>query len=506
MSIKYISVSKDPNIKINTKTTNNNQPTKLNLSNQAPIRIKTVSNNTIQMEIIKEKDNENASTDKINSYISNVRKNRLLSVSSNQKNINLQDMDSDYLNNFNNARKIHPMKPFIDEINNIENDQLKNTSTEGIFESEFESESLKEIDPYISYDASFLNKNKILNSKYKNNHKNKKNSPLNTLKFYRYRGNSDNHNKINSNKYKSINHKKTNTIQSDKKPRKYLGYFNLKCRSDFCVNYELEKKIHKKKLTENLAPRKSFNYCTIDFSKIDNFKSNKKRDFEKQKMLKIKKIKNLRNYDKKFKNDSKGYNSEVNFSLKHTSNLDPNFNEIVTKKTYKEKKEMPVPRNQTDYGAEFSILKENFIKLNTFNYIFKNNLENKQKTNNRLNNRLNNKLNNKSKSNHPKKKDTTYNNSNIDLIKIKMNKYLVKRTQTKKSNKRNSSSCNKKEERKRYQSNPFINESFNSITIGNENNNNTILSRVISIIDKKLGYMDKPRNNVKIRNQKLRKK
>ena len=503
MSIKCISFSKDSKKKIKIKTSKKCQPTNINLSNQTPIRIKSIPENLICMEMIKEKDNENASSDKINSYISSVPKNRLLSISTNQKSINVQDINNDYLNNFNNARKIHQIKPFTDEINNIENDQLKNTSTEGIFESEFESESIKEIDPYISYDNSFLNKCKFLNIKNKNNFKNKKNPPSNIIKYYKDRGNLNNNNKKKCNSYKNYKHNKFNTIQSDKKPKKFLQYFNnntLKCRYDYSANYKLDKKFLKKRLNENIMVKKISYYWTIDLSKIDNFKSAKKRILEKQKMLKIKKIKNHRNSDKKILNKNSIYNSEINFSKKHISNLGSGIDEKIIEKKNKEKKETLILRNKTEYDGEFSLLKGNFPKLNTHVYKFKNNLENYQ--------RSGNKISITTKSNQPKKNDKICFISNIDLIKTKMNKYLMNRPPKTTKNKNNSNFCCKKKESFGYKYNPFVSDSSNSSIIGNEYNNNTRLSRVISIVDKKLSYMDKMNyfDNEKARNQKLSRK
>ena len=486
--------------KISANSSSNKKPTKIYLPFQIPIRINTIPSYLIPMEIINEKDNENLSNERINSYISNAPKNRWLPSSSNQNNLNLQDMDSYYSINFNIAKKIHPIQPFINEINKIENDQLKNISNDGIIESELESESLKEIDPYISYGTSNLNKYQSFNINHKNNKKNKKKLKLNNIRYNKNKNNLNDHNKINCNKYKNSSNEKTNYTQNSKKGRKILTHFNtniLEWRNEFTVNYKSDKKLIREELTENIIPKKSFNY-SVDLSKMRYLESSKKRNIEKQKLLKIKKMKNIRDFYKKIINESRLYNSGVNFSNRHILNRGPKNSNKITKNKNQEKKETSRQKNKKNSYRNLSVLKKNFIKLKTFDYKFINYIENNQKTNN--------KKDSIPKSYQKKNLEISY-NDNISLVKNNINQYLSKRSAIQKIRKRAPGSFNKKEKPKGNQTNPFIYDNFNSSFI-RDGNNSSVLSRVMLIIDKKFGYMSKTNRlyNVKLRNQSSNKK
>ena len=496
MIIKCKPLSKTNKIKTRAKIINNDNSEKMNFFHKIPIRIKTTNENLIHKQVIKETDNENTSSEKVNSSISSIPENRLLSIPTNLN--NNQDMDYEYLHYLNNARKIHPERPYIDEIKNIENDQLKNISTEEILESEFESENIQEIDPYISSLTSALNKNKLFNSKYKNNNKNKKNLMLNRHKFLKGKsGKNNNNNNKNFNKLANYNRNNINDIQNGKKAKKNLGHFKtnaIGCRN-MTLNYLFDKNHDKNGITEDLISRNALGY-SVDYLKKINSKSRKKNGHGKIKTLKPKKIENFKY------NEVDRFNSDIIFAKKylsiHCSKISKNVKKNKNKN--KEKEKISVPKKNTCNIDEFSLLKHKLIKLNTFNNDFKINSKNNVK--------MSNKINNKSKSNHLIKNDKCDYNSIINYIKTKKNKYLMRMPAIKRLNKKFPNSVNKNGMQSRYKSNPFINNNFNLTSIGNESNNNTVLSRIIPILDKKLGYINKTNHlyNVKIKNLKLVKK
>ena len=346
MSTECISFLKDERKKVTIKNSNNNKTALAHLSNKI-IKTRVVKIDLPRIKVIKEKDNEYTLNGRLDSYISSPPKNGFLTISSNQNSINLQEIRCDYLNSLNNKKEIRLVKPFIDEINNIETDQLKNSSFEEIIESDFESENLKEIDPYISNEPFTLNKYKNFNLKNKNTPKNKK-KPLFYSLQSQTKENSINHKNRSCNKSQNCGHKNINSTQLRKNEKKMLDRFNtetLKRIGFFSTKSKLDKKSFKKQKSE-MKQTKNLNF-TIDFSKIDNFKSNKKKNFEKEKILKIKKIKNLRNYFKKIKNDNNRYNSEVLVFNNYISNIESKKNKKIAKYIDKEKNKNIEPKNKT---------------------------------------------------------------------------------------------------------------------------------------------------------------
>ena len=443
-----------------------------------------------RMETIREKETEYNTSEKTNVDIS---KSKLIGIPNNSNTSN-QDLSTNIPKNFIPSKKVQSIKPFVEDINNFENDQLENTSDE-MFDSEEESENIKQNFPCVTYNNDFSKKYNLYNLKLSINQKRNfnKNSNINSsIKKMKKICNSCKNNNINYLNYKK--NLKVRKLTRDSSfneitQNKYLEQINKsskkKDKNFFSSRDKSNDKISGRKNSSCLTEKRNQNYLSVDLTKIDNFKSNKKKELEIKQKIKIRQIKSKQKlHKKKF------------LKKKDKDSLNAKFTE--SKNDYK----LIIPRNQTDYGVEFSMVKKKFTNLHTFSdkkLDIKNN-------NNNINNTVidsyqkslykENTFNEKSKSNNKQKNDVmNYNNNlkaNFHLIKIKINTCSVKKKKSKKKcvrNKGRVSSCVLRE-RNTYQTNPFINDSINSSAEINENNNTTI-TKIISIVEKKLGEAKK---------------
>lgn len=442
-----------------------------------------------RMETIKEKETEYNNSEKTNIDIS---KNKLTHILNNPNNSS-QDLSTNIPNTFIPTKKIQSIKPYIEDINNFENDQLNNTSDDDIFGSEEESENFKKMAPYATYNNNFLNKYNLYNLKLSINNKKQFMKTNNDINFKRKKfSNSSKNNNINYLNYQNNLKSKQftrNSIFSDIHQNRYLDQVNFSSKKRdkniISPRDKIRGKILARKNTSCLTEKKNQNYLSVDLTKIDNFKSNKKKKLEIKQKIKIRQIKSKQKVQKK------------KFLKKINKN---NLNVKYTDKDYnKNDFKLIIPRNQTDYGVEFPAMKDNYMKTSTFNnnkLNINNNIENIIIDNYHQSPYKSNTINAKSKSKIRKRNDFINCGNNLNcnsyFVKTKTNNNSVKKKKSKKKRAKNIGSVGNRlqKEKSVYHTNPFINDSINRSVDLNENNNN-IMTKVISIVEKKLEAIKK---------------
>ena len=245
----------------NLEDENRNKQNKISKIN----KIKTIATS-------KQKDDE-IYTDNINNSINSKKKIAKITPKTND----ILEINDCMENRYILPKRVKKSKPFSVDISNYESDQLKNTSKDEI--SEYNK---NDVIPF----------NRYLVTNYKNNDKNQ------TTKFKR--SYIDSLGKMRSGEISMIKQRNGEEVNKLIKNTVKFSRTNGKC-PDLSLAHKKENK--------KLNLKMKSNYISMNYSKIDNFISLKRRKFEFEKIRKINEIKKKKNTKNKNKNNISSRNT-----------------------------------------------------------------------------------------------------------------------------------------------------------------------------------------------------